>query len=82
MDFTLIKKTDAFNMCYKLLRSNFYRGYYIIIIQSKQDFVCESFASNLDDAIELFNEISSSATEPYTLRDIILDYEQCSSKFK
>ena len=74
MDFTLVERIEVFGMRYKLLRSNFCRGYFLIIIQSKNDFYCESFSSNKDDALDLFYEIASSATEPYTLHDILSDY--------
>jgi hypothetical protein len=48
----------------------------LIIIQSKDDFCCASFASTKEGALDLFYEIASSATDPCTLRDIIRDYEK------
>ncbi|MBO5715011.1 MAG: hypothetical protein J6S23_01295 [Clostridia bacterium] len=76
MDFTLIQKIEVHGMRYKLLRSNFCRGYYVIIIQSKTDFCCESFSSDKERALDLFYEIAASATEPCSLRDIIVDMER------
>ena len=77
MDFTLIQKIEVHGMRYKLLRSNFCRGYYVIIIQSKNDFCCESFESNdKESALDLFYEIASTATEPCSLRGIIMDIEK------
>ncbi len=77
MDFTLIQKIEVHGMRYKLLRSNFCRGYYVIIIESKDDFCCESFASNdKENALDLFYEIAASATEPCSLRGIIMDNEK------
>ncbi|MBR2381479.1 MAG: hypothetical protein IKA84_03175 [Clostridia bacterium] len=77
MDFTLIQKIEVHGMRYKLMRSNFCRGYYVIIIQSKNDFSCESFASNdKESALDLFYEIAASATEPCSLRGIIMDNEK------
>jgi hypothetical protein len=75
MDFTLIEKIEVYGMRYKLLRSNFCRGYYIIIIQSKDDFCCESFSSDKEGAKDLFYEIAASATEPCSLRGIMSDYD-------
>ena len=77
MDFTLIQKIEVYGMRYKLLRSNFCRGYYVIIIQSKEDFCCESFAStDKDHALDLFYEIAASSTEPCSLRGILMDNEK------
>ena len=76
MDFTFMEKIELYGIKYKLLRSNFCRGYYLIIIQSKDDFCCASFASTKEGALDLFYEIASSATDPCTLRDIIKDYEK------
>ena len=38
MDFTFVEKIENDGICYKLLRSNFCKGYYIIIAQGKRDF--------------------------------------------
>lgn len=76
MDFTLVERIEIYGMRYKLLRSNFCRGYYVIIIQSKNEFSCESFASTKEDALDLYYEIAASATDPNSLRDIICDYEK------
>lgn len=74
MDFTLLRKTEADGICYKLLRTNFYRGYYVIIAQSKNDFYCGSFKASKAEALKLFDEISESVTEPFSLADILSDY--------
>ena len=82
MDFTLVERIEVYGMRYKLLRSNFCRGYYIIIIQSKNDFSCQSFACGKGDALDLFYEIAASATDPCSLRDILTDYEKNASVLK
>ncbi len=76
MDLTLIEKSEADGICYKLFRATFYKGYFVIIVQSKRDFYCGSFSATLDEAHELFNEISTSFTEPYCVRDILCDFEK------
>jgi hypothetical protein len=76
MDFTLIERIEIYGMRYKLLRSNFCRGYYVIIIQSKNEFSCQSFSSTKEAALDLYYEIAASATDPNSLRDIISDYER------
>ena len=76
MDFTLVERIEIYGMRYKLMRSNFCRGYYIIIIQSKNEFACESFASTKEGALDLYYEIAASATDPNSLRDILSDYEK------
>jgi hypothetical protein len=76
MDFTFMEKIEVYGIRYKLLRSNFCRGYYLIIIQSKNDFSCASFSSTKEGARDLFYEIAASATDPCSLRDIISDYEK------
>lgn len=76
MDFALVERIEVYGMRYKLLRSNFCRGYYLIIIQSKNDFSCQSFSSSKEGALDLFYEIAASATDPCSLRDIIYDYEK------
>ena len=40
MDFTFVEKIENEGICYKLLRSNFCKGYYVIIAQGKRDFSC------------------------------------------
>ena len=74
MDFTLIRKIETDDACYKLLRTNFYRGYYVIIAQSKDDFYCGSLRASKTEAERLFAEIYQSATEPYSLADILNDF--------
>ena len=75
MDFTLIKRTEQDDICYKLLRANFYRDYFVIIVQNKNDFYCGSFRCNKLGAEELFEEIVKSNTEPHTLHDILHDFQ-------
>lgn len=82
MDFTLIEKIEVYGMSYKILKSNFCRDFYIIIIQSKDDFSCTSFQSNKEGALDLFYEIAASATEPCSLKDIIADYSEKIIKIK
>ena len=74
MDFTLIEKCVMGEICYKLLKANFYRNYFVIIAQTKKDFYCGSFASTLDEARELFYEITNTNTELYTIADILRDF--------
>lgn len=73
MDFTLILKKEKGNLCYKLLKTNFYRNYYVIIVQSKTDFACGSVHLVNEDAVILFDEIVDSNTEPFALSDILAD---------
>ena len=75
MDFTLISKKENRGICYKLLKANFYRNYYVIIAQSRDDFSCGSFHRPFDEAIVVFDEICDSSTEPYTLMGILQDID-------
>ena len=74
MDLTLIQKEEVCGICYKLFRATFFHNYYVIIAQTKKEFFCESFSANKDDAKQLFSEIAQSATEPFTISDILSDY--------
>ena len=74
MDFTLIKKVEKDDACYKLLKTNFYRDHFLIIAQNKEDFYCGSIKASRKCAEELFESISESATEPYVLADILRDF--------
>ena len=76
MDFTLIEKIDREKACYKLLKANFYRDYYVIIAQDKTDLSCASIRSTREDAISLLREIAESDTEVYTLMDILCDFNR------
>jgi hypothetical protein len=76
MDFALIMKREDGKRCYKLLRSNFYRGYFVIIAQDKSEFACGSISGSTDFAIEIFLEIATSRTDPSTLHDILYDLER------
>ena len=76
MDFSLVLKREDSGRCYKLLRSNFYRGYFVIIAQDKSDFACGSFRGSVDYAIEIFSEIAQSMTDPSTLSCILYDLER------
>lgn len=76
MDLTLIKKVEVMGIGYKLFRATFYKGYFVIIAQTKKDFFCGSFASSKSEAERFFTEICESATEPYCLADIISDFEK------
>lgn len=75
MDFTLIERIDNVGICYKLLKTNFYRNCFVIIAQSKTDFYCASIKTDRTSAKELFESVAESATEPYTLCDILRDFE-------
>ena len=75
MDFTIVKKMQVGGHVYKLLRANFYRNHYLIIAQSKREFACGSVCASIDAAEELFSQIAQSETEPYTLMDILRDFE-------
>ena len=76
MDFTLIEKIDGERLCYKLLKANFYRDYYVIIAQDKNDFACGSFSATREGALFFFKELAESETEPHTLNDILGDYQK------
>ena len=75
MDFTLIKKVEKDDACYKLLKTNFYRDYFVVISQNKHDFYCGSFKADRRRAEDLFDSIVDSSTEPYVLADILRDFE-------
>ena len=74
MDFTLIEKRELGGVCYKLLKTNFYRNYYVIIAQDKNNFCCGSIYAERKDAHDLFIEIVESNTDIYTLSDILRDF--------
>lgn len=76
MDFTLIEKREIGGICYKLLKSNFYRNYYVIIAQNKKDFYCGSICANRKEAQALFDEIAESNTDIYCVSDILRDFER------
>ena len=75
MDFTFIEKIEKGAAIYKLYRSTFCRGYYIITAQSKSDFSCTSLKEDFENIRELFCEIAESETDPVTLADIIRDLQ-------
>ena len=75
MEFSLIDKREVGGISYKLLKSNFHREGFAIVVQSKNDFACGSVCG-VDNANTLFKEISPSATEPYTLLDILCDFQE------
>ena len=75
MDFALIERIDNGEICYKLLKTNFYRNCFVIIAQSKTDFYCGSIKADRKSARALFENIAESATEPHTLCDILRDFE-------
>lgn len=75
MDFTLIEKYEIGEICYKLLKTNFYRNYYVIVAQTKKDFYCGSFRASVKEARELFSEIANTQTGLYCIADILHDYE-------
>ena len=72
MEFSLIDKREVGGISYKLLKSNFHREGFAIVVQSKNDFACGSVCG-LNNANALFEKISESATEPQTLLDILCD---------
>lgn len=76
MDFTLIEKHERNGICYKLLKTNFYRNYYIIIAQNKRSFYCGSICAMKEQAHELFEEIVYSNTEIYCIADILSDFSK------
>ena len=76
MDFTLVEKIEADGFCYKLLKSNFYRNYYVIIAQDKRDFYCGSICAPKDEATALFLEIANSRTDIYCVRDILCEFDR------
>ena len=75
MDFTLIERTEVGDICYKLLKTNFYRNYFVIVAPTKKDFYCGSFSSSPEEARELFFEIADSHTDPYCIADILHDFK-------
>ena len=76
MDFTLIEKCEVGDTCYKLLKSNFYRNYYVIIAQDKRNFSCGSIFATRKEADELFYEIAGTNTDIYSLMDILSDFSK------
>lgn len=74
MDFSLIEKCEVGGACYKLLRANFYRNYYVIIAQNKREFYCGSICANIEEASLLFNQIAESNTDIYCVADILSDF--------
>ena len=76
MDFTLIRKIENGEGCYKLLRANFYRDYYVIIVQNKREFACGSVNMRQCEAEKLLCEMCESLTEPHTLMDILCDMQK------
>ena len=74
MDFTLIEKRELAGICYKLLKTNFYRNYYVIIAQNKREFYCGSIQAEREDAYELFLQIAQSNTDIYCVTDILSDF--------
>jgi hypothetical protein len=74
MDFSLIKKRESGGVCYKLLKTNFYRNYFVIIAQDKAEFYCGSICSTMKEANALFDEIVSSDTDIYCVADILSDF--------
>ena len=76
MDFTLIEKTQRDKTCYKLLKTNFYRNYYVFIVQNDSDFCCCSVFAQREEAHLLFEEIVGTNTEPHTLADIVADRQK------
>lgn len=75
MDFTLIKKREYDGICYKLLKTNFYRNYYVIIAQDKREFYCGSICADRNEAEALFEEIASSYTDIDCVSYILSDFE-------
>ncbi len=76
MDFTLIEKREVNGICYKLLKTNFFRNYYIIIAQDKRSFYCGSICAIKEEAHKLFSEIVDSNTEIYCIADILSDFSK------
>lgn len=76
MDFTVIKKFEIDGVCYKLLKTNFYRNYYVIIAQDRREFYCGSIYAKRDEAELLFDEISQSGTNIYCVADILSDFSK------
>ena len=76
MDFTLVEKIIQGEYTYKLFRSNFYTGYYMILSQSKDDLYCSSIRASWEKAMELFNQIAHTETPPFVLADILIDYSK------
>ena len=74
MDFTLIEKIESGGICYKLLKTNFYRNYYVIIAQDKREFYCGSIYASSEEATALFEEIAKSNTNIYCIADILSDF--------
>lgn len=76
MDFSLIEKRIVGDICYKLLKTNFYRNYYVIIAQDKTNFYCGSVRASREDIEALFREIADSNTDIYCISDILCDFER------
>ncbi len=76
MDFTQIKKMEISGVCYKLLKANFYRNYYVIIAQDKREFYCGSICASIEEASELFDEIALGNTNIYCISDILSDFNK------
>ena len=76
MDFSLIEKMENDGACYKLLKANFYRDHYVIIVQTKNDFCCGSIRCPRSEILGLFQEIAQSNTDPNTLCDILSDCQK------
>lgn len=76
MDFTLLSKKQNGEYTYKLFRTNFYTGYYLILAQSKDDFYCASICACAQRANELFLQIAESETPPFSLSDILHDFSK------
>lgn len=76
MDFTLMEKREENGICYKLLKTNFYRNYYVIIAQDKREFSCGSICASKEEALELFCEIANSNTDIYCISDILSDFSK------
>ena len=74
MDFSLIEKKENGGICYKLLKTNFYRNYYVIIAQDKKEFYCGSFCAAREEAYEIFSEIAESNTDIVCIADILCDF--------
>ena len=76
MDFTLIEKVVQEEYTYKLFRSNFYTGHFLVLAQSKDMMYCASICTSQDRATELFSQIAQSETPPFTLADILHDFSK------
>ena len=76
MDFSLIEKREEDGVCYKLLKTMFYRDYFVIIAQDKKNFYCGSVHATFEEAYELFSEIASTNTDVGCIADILLDFSK------